>query len=71
MFYQYLCLSSNFLSSDAANGGSTVNDSATLEYMQKTFTAHYNGNRQPIGLYTHPVHLSVSHFYAVVFTFGL
>ena len=28
--------------------------------MQKTFTAHYSGNRQPIGLYTHPIHLSVS-----------
>ncbi len=27
--------------------------------MQNTFTAHYTGNRQPIGLYTHPVHLSV------------
>ncbi|KAE9397435.1 hypothetical protein BT96DRAFT_957907 [Gymnopus androsaceus JB14] len=39
---------------DTANGNSVVNDSATLEYMQNTFTAHYNGNRQPIGLYTHP-----------------
>jgi hypothetical protein len=45
---------------DTANGASTVNDSATLEYMKNTFTAHYNGNRQPIGLYTHPIHLSVS-----------
>ncbi|KAF8910189.1 hypothetical protein CPB84DRAFT_1743632 [Gymnopilus junonius] len=46
---------------DTANGGSTVNDTATLEYMQKTFTAHYNGNRQPIGLYTHPIHLSTTY----------
>lgn len=41
---------------DPANG---ANDAATLAYMMNTFTAHYNGNRQPIGLYTHPVHLSV------------
>lgn len=45
---------------DAANGASSVNDSATLDYMKNTFTAHYNNNRQPIGLYTHPIHLSVS-----------
>jgi hypothetical protein len=41
---------------DAANGASQANDTATLEYMKNTFTAHYNGNRQPIGLYTHPIH---------------
>ncbi|KAI0319550.1 hypothetical protein OF83DRAFT_1082191 [Amylostereum chailletii] len=45
---------------DNANGQTTVNDSATLEYMKNTFTAHYNGNRQPIGLYTHPIHVSRS-----------
>ncbi|KAL0951940.1 hypothetical protein HGRIS_008592 [Hohenbuehelia grisea] len=45
---------------DAANGDTKVNDSATLDYMKNTFTAHYNGNRQPIGLYTHPIHLSRS-----------
>jgi hypothetical protein len=45
--------------SDPANGASTVNDSATLEYMKSTFTAHYTGNRQPFGLYTHPIHLAV------------
>ncbi|KAF7363099.1 hypothetical protein MVEN_00662300 [Mycena venus] len=43
---------------DAANGVDVVNDTATLEYMKSTFMAHYNGNRQPIGLYTHPIHLS-------------
>jgi hypothetical protein len=38
-----------------------VNDTATLEYMKSTFTAHYTGNRQPIGLYTHPIHLSTTY----------
>ncbi|KAF8215642.1 hypothetical protein K438DRAFT_1561140 [Mycena galopus ATCC 62051] len=46
---------------DKANGESAVNDTATLEYMQATFMAHYNGNRQPIGLYTHPIHLSTTY----------
>ncbi|KAF8555101.1 hypothetical protein OG21DRAFT_1508030 [Imleria badia] len=46
---------------DTANGAPTVNDTATLEYMMNTFTAHYNGNRQPIGLYTHPIHLSTTY----------
>jgi peptidoglycan/xylan/chitin deacetylase (PgdA/CDA1 family) len=46
---------------DPANGGTKVNDSATLQYMQNTFNAHYNGNRQPIGLYTHPIHLSTTY----------
>ncbi|KAF8899375.1 hypothetical protein BD779DRAFT_1607831 [Infundibulicybe gibba] len=43
---------------DNANGANRPNDTATLEYMMKTFNDHYNGNRQPIGLYTHPIHLS-------------
>ncbi|KAF7340971.1 hypothetical protein MSAN_02082500 [Mycena sanguinolenta] len=46
---------------DIAAGNTAINDSATLEYMKNTFTAHYNGNRQPIGLYTHPVHLSTTY----------
>ncbi|KAI0079550.1 hypothetical protein K474DRAFT_1733626 [Panus rudis PR-1116 ss-1] len=46
---------------DTANGENAVNDSATLEYMKNTFTAHYNGNRQPIGLYTHPIHVAPSY----------
>ncbi|KAI0800503.1 hypothetical protein C8Q74DRAFT_1191034 [Fomes fomentarius] len=45
---------------DTANGQSAVNDSATLEYLKSTFNAHYNGKRQPIGLYTHPIHVSLS-----------
>ena len=44
---------------DPANGASAVNDSATLEYMQSTFNDHYHGKRQPIGLYTHPIHVAV------------
>ena len=44
---------------DTENGAQTVNDTATLEYMTDTLTAHYNENRQPIGLYAHPIHLSV------------
>ncbi|KAG5717983.1 hypothetical protein E4T56_gene1729 [Termitomyces sp. T112] len=43
---------------DAADGSTKVNNTATLEYMKATFTDHYNNNRQPIGLYTHPIHLS-------------
>ena len=45
---------------DSANGNNAADDQATLEFMQKTFTAHYNGNRQPIGLYTHPIHVSLN-----------
>ncbi|KAL5495118.1 hypothetical protein ACEPAI_580 [Sanghuangporus weigelae] len=43
---------------DSPNGGSERDDRATLAYMKDTFTAHYNGNRQPIGLYTHPINLA-------------
>ncbi|KIO07090.1 hypothetical protein M404DRAFT_137803 [Pisolithus tinctorius Marx 270] len=46
---------------DAADGDSTVNNTATLDYMKNTFTAHYNGNKQPIGLYTHPIHISLTY----------
>ncbi|KAF8131521.1 hypothetical protein EV363DRAFT_1398616 [Boletus edulis] len=44
---------------DPANGASTVNDIATLEYMMNVVISHYNGNRQLIGLYMHPIHLSL------------
>jgi hypothetical protein len=46
---------------DNANGATTVNDTATLNYMKNTFTAHYTNNRQPVGLYTHPIHLSTTY----------
>ncbi|KAG6852640.1 hypothetical protein C0991_010259 [Blastosporella zonata] len=46
---------------DAANGANSVNNSATLAYMKSTFTDHYNNNRQPIGLYTHPIHLAANY----------
>jgi hypothetical protein len=45
--------------SDTADGATKVNDSATLAYMKSTFMDHYNNNRQPFGLYTHPIHVSV------------
>jgi hypothetical protein len=32
-----------------------------LEWMKSTFLAHYNGNRQPFGLYTHPIHLATGY----------
>lgn len=41
---------------DIASGQTKVNNTATLNYMKNTFSAHYNNNRQPIGLYTHPIH---------------
>ncbi|KAF6748379.1 hypothetical protein DFP72DRAFT_916579 [Ephemerocybe angulata] len=46
---------------DSANGNNAPSDAATLAFMQKTFTDHYNGKRQPIGLYTHPIHVSLSY----------
>ncbi|KIK71468.1 hypothetical protein GYMLUDRAFT_254679 [Collybiopsis luxurians FD-317 M1] len=52
-------LMDNYL--DPCNGNSVVDDNATLEYMKDTFTKHYNGNRQPIGLYTHPIHLATNY----------
>ncbi|EIW87292.1 hypothetical protein CONPUDRAFT_116476 [Coniophora puteana RWD-64-598 SS2] len=46
---------------DAANGNSNPDDEATLQYMQSTFSDHYKGNRQPFGLYTHPIHLATDY----------
>lgn len=66
-----LALLNRYLFRDAANGASTVNDTATFNYMKNTFTAHYTGQRQPIGLYTHPIHLSVcAHFLAAAILFS-
>lgn len=30
--------------------------SKVREWYQSTFMDHYNGNRQPFGLYNHPIH---------------
>ncbi|CAK5266052.1 unnamed protein product [Mycena citricolor] len=46
---------------DTANGNSAVNDTATLAYLKSTFMDHYNGQRQPFGLYTHPIHLAYNY----------
>ena len=49
----------SILCSDMADGNTEVDDAATLDYLKSTFNAHYNAKRQPIGLYTHPIHVSV------------
>ncbi|KAH6911134.1 hypothetical protein BKA70DRAFT_53629 [Coprinopsis sp. MPI-PUGE-AT-0042] len=46
---------------DTANGNNRPDDAATLRFMQSTFTDHYENNRQPIGLYTHPIHTSLTY----------
>jgi len=55
--FDHACLTHSIR--DLANGASAVDDNATLAYMKDTFTAHYTGNRQPFGLYTHPIHTAV------------
>lgn len=37
------------------------NASTVLGWYQSTFTDHYNNNRQPFGLYQHPIHLAVGY----------
>ncbi|KAL7410239.1 hypothetical protein BDY24DRAFT_400595 [Mrakia frigida] len=37
------------------------NPAFTLQFMKDTFTAHYNGKRQPFGLYTHPIHVATGY----------
>ncbi|GJN93919.1 hypothetical protein Rhopal_006978-T1 [Rhodotorula paludigena] len=32
-----------------------------LGWLQQTFLQHYNGNRQPFGLYSHPIHLAINY----------
>lgn len=46
---------------DTADSNNAVNDTATLNFLKNTFTAHYNAKRQPFGLYTHPIHLSTTY----------
>jgi len=33
----------------------------SLAWMQDTFLTHYNGNRQPFGIYTHPIHVATGY----------
>lgn len=37
------------------------NPENVLNWMKSTFLTHYNGNRQPFGLYTHPIHLATGY----------
>ncbi|GAA5834205.1 hypothetical protein JCM5353_006950 [Sporobolomyces roseus] len=34
---------------------------AVLQWMKDSFISHYNGNRAPFGLYSHPIHLAVGY----------
>lgn len=38
-----------------------ANPDNVLNWMKSTFLTHYNGNRQPFGLYTHPIHLATGY----------
>lgn len=33
---------------------------AVLEWLKFTFLTHYEGNRQPFGIYSHPIHYATS-----------
>lgn len=35
--------------------------SNVLGWMQNTFMDHYNGNKQPFGLYSHPIHIATDY----------
>jgi len=37
------------------------NTSAVFKWLQNNFASHYNGNRQPFGLYTHPIHIATGY----------
>uniref|UniRef100_V5ESH3 Polysaccharide deacetylase n=2 Tax=Kalmanozyma brasiliensis (strain GHG001) TaxID=1365824 RepID=V5ESH3_KALBG len=39
----------------------SANASDVLSWMQNTFMDHYNGKRQPFGIYTHPIHLATGY----------
>ncbi|KAL8279618.1 hypothetical protein RQP46_007931 [Phenoliferia psychrophenolica] len=39
----------------------STNPDDALAWMKETFLTHYNGNRQPFGLYTHPIHVAVGY----------
>ncbi|GAA6046833.1 hypothetical protein JCM3770_005666 [Rhodotorula araucariae] len=37
------------------------NPAEVLEWLKYSFLTHYEGNRQPFGLYSHPIHLAVGY----------
>ncbi|KAE8266226.1 hypothetical protein A4X09_0g6124 [Tilletia walkeri] len=37
------------------------NPNDVLNWMKNTFLDHYNGNRQPFGLYSHPIHVATGY----------
>nr|CRX79102.1 hypothetical protein ls5930a1_00137 [Leucosporidium scottii] len=39
----------------------SANVSDVVEWMKSSFLTHYNGNRQPFGIYSHPIHLAVGY----------
>lgn len=39
----------------------STNMSAVQSWYRNAFTAHYNGQRQPFGLYQHPIHLATGY----------
>ncbi|KAM0749461.1 hypothetical protein T439DRAFT_343434 [Meredithblackwellia eburnea MCA 4105] len=39
----------------------STNTDDVLNWLKDSFLSHYNGNRQPFGLYTHPIHLAVNY----------
>ncbi|KAK4053645.1 hypothetical protein OIO90_003884 [Microbotryomycetes sp. JL221] len=39
----------------------TSDPSESVQWMQNTFMQHYEGNRQPFGIYSHPIHLAVGY----------
>ncbi|KAI5477686.1 chitin deacetylase [Pseudohyphozyma bogoriensis] len=38
-----------------------TNASTVLPWLKNTFLSHYEGNRQPFGLYLHPIHLAINY----------
>jgi len=43
---------------DPVGDNKVANNTATLEFLKSTFTDHYNAQKQPFGLYTHPIHIA-------------
>jgi len=43
---------------DTIGDNKQPNNTATLELLKSAFTDHYNAQKQPFGLYTHPIHIA-------------